>query len=364
MSDPTRRTLFWLGIAVAFVAALYLIRDILLPFVLGMGIAYAFDPVADRLVLWGFRRGWASAAVLIFLFAAVATVIAVLFPLIEGQIVDLARRIPDLIAWVREQAAPILNRIQIEMRPEDTQQLQEAAKSYSGAVISWFGKLVSGIWSSGLAVVDVISLLLVMPMVAFYLLRDWDDMVARIDSWLPRAQAPIVRAKSREIDQLISGWVRGVASVCLILAAYYGTCLTVVGLNYGLLIGIGAGFLTFIPFAGATLAFVVAMSLALFQFDSWLPVVLVALVFAVGQILESNILTPKLVGEKVGLHPVWVLFALFAGGALFGFVGVLLAVPAAAAIGVLVRYAIDQYLGSPLYLGPGAKPPAPGDRER
>jgi len=364
MTDPARRTLFWLAVGIAFIVAVYLIRGILLPFVLGMGIAYAFDPAADRLVLWGVRRGWASAAILVMLFAAVATVLAVLFPLLEGQIIDLTKRIPDLIAWMREQFAPILHKIQIELRPEDAQQLQDAAKSYSGAVVTWFGKLVSGIWSSGLAIVDIVSLLLVTPIVAFYLLRDWDDMVARIDSWLPRTQAALVRAKAREIDLLMSGWIRGVASVCLILATYYGACLSVIGLNYGLVIGIGAGFLTFIPFVGATLAFAIAISLALFQFDTWLPVVLVAAVFGVGQVLESQVITPKLVGERVGLHPVWVLFALFAGGTLFGFVGVLLAVPAAAAIGVLVRYAIEQYLESPLYLGPDVKPPPPRERER
>lgn len=364
MTDPARRTLFWLGVAAVFVATVYLIRDILLPFVLGMGVAYAFDPAADRLVLWGVKRGWASALILVFLFAAAATTLAVLFPLLEGQIVDLAKRIPDLIAWMREQAAPILNRIQIELRPEDAQQLQAAAKSYSGAVVGWFAKAVSGIWSSGLAIVDVASLLLVTPIVAFYLLRDWDDMLARIDSWLPRPRAPVVRAKAREIDHLMSGWIRGVVSVCLILAAYYGTSLTVVGLKYGLVVGIAAGFLAFIPFVGAALAFVTAISLAFFQFDSWPPIALVAAVFAVGQILESQFLTPKLVGGKVGLHPVWVLFALFAGGTLFGFVGVLLAVPAAAAIGVLVRYAIEQYLDSPLYLGPEAKPPPRDDRDR
>jgi len=364
MSDFSRRALFWLAAAALFVAALYLFRHILFPFVLGMAIAYAFDPFADRLVRWGVPRGWASGAILVLVFAAGAAVIVLLFPLLQEQILRLAQAVPDFVAWVREHAAPVIERLRGELRPEDAAQLQSAAKSYAGEAVAWLGKLISGLWSGGLAVVNILSLLLVTPVVAFYLLRDWDDLVARIDSWLPRAQVPVIRDKAREIDRLISEYVRGVASVCLILAVFYGTCLTLIGLDYGLVIGIGAGLISFIPFVGAILGFAVAIALALFQFTEPLPVILVAATFAAGQLLESNFITPRLVGEKVGLHPVWVLFALFAGGVLFGFVGVLLAVPAAAAIGVLVRFAIERYLASPLYLGPGGGPPDGGDRSR
>jgi predicted PurR-regulated permease PerM len=362
MSEPFYRAAFWLFAAILFGFLIYLFRDILLPFVLGMGIAYAFDPAADRLQRWGLARGWAAGAIILFLFAAAAAVVLLLFPLIEEQIVKLIQSIPNVVAWLREHAAPVIERLRGEIRAEDAAKLQDAAKSYAGEAVAWLGKLVSGVWSGGLALLNIFSLLIVTPVVAFYLLRDWDDIVARVDSWLPRAQAPVIRAQAREIDRLISEYVRGVSSVCLILAAYYGIGLTVSGLEYGLVIGIGTGIISFIPFVGAVTGFTVAVALAMFQFDTWGPVAMVVAVFAVGQILESYVLTPRLVGEKVGLHPVWVLFALFAGGALFGFVGVLLAVPGAAAIGVIVRFAIERYRDSPLYLGPTGG--GPGDSKR
>ncbi|HLF58626.1 MAG TPA: AI-2E family transporter [Alphaproteobacteria bacterium] len=364
MSDTSRRSLFWLAAAVLFVAVLYLFRDILLPFVLGMAIAYAFDPAADRLERAGVPRGWASAAIVALFFAAFAAGIVVLYPLLQDQIVRLVDSIPKVIAWVREHAMPIIERIRGEIRADEAGQLQAAAKSSAGGILAWLGKVVSGVWSGGLAIVNVISLLVVTPVVAFYLLRDWDGLVARIDSWLPRAQAPVIRAQAREIDRLISEWVRGVTSVCLILAVFYGACLTLVGLDFGLVIGISAGLISFIPFVGAITGFAAAIALALFQFQDVLPIALVVATFGAGQFLESYVLTPRLVGEKVGLHPVWVLFALFAAGALFGFVGVLLAVPAAAAIGVVARFAIERYLASPYYLGSGSQPPGRGDPER
>ncbi len=351
MSPTAWKFLFWFAAAAVFIGFHYLVREILLPFVLGLGIAYAFDPLADRLTRWRIPRGIASALILAGVFAAAAAALVLLVPLLQEQLVLLAKQVPELVAWVRAQAADLVETLRGRIAAQDVAQLQEAARGYAGDVAAWLGRLVSRLWSGGLAAVNLVSLVIVTPVVAFYLLRDWDRLMARVDGWLPRGAAPTIRAQAREIDRLISEYVRGVASVCLILAVFYGALLTLVGLDYGLVVGIFSGLISFIPFVGAILGLVISVALALYQFSDWIPVALVAGVFVAGQLLESNVITPRLVGERIGLHPVWVLFALFAGGVLFGFVGVLLAVPAAAAIGVLARFALERYLESPIYLG-------------
>ncbi len=359
MSDAARKILFWFAAACLLIGLLYLFRHILFPFVLGMGIAYALDPAADRLVRWGVPRGAASAAILIGFFAAAVAAVILLVPLLQEQLIHLIKRAPEAIAWLRERAAPLIERVQGQISPESVGQLQDAAKSYVGEAAAWLGRVASNLWSGGLAVVNLLSLVVVTPIVAFYLLRDWDNLVARMDSWLPRNEAPVIRAQVREIDRMISEYARGVVSVCLILAAFYATLLTAIGLDYGLVVGLAAGLFSFIPFAGAASGFLLGVALAFVQFPDWLHIGLVAGTFVAGQLLESNFITPRLVGDRVGLHPVWVLFALFAGGVLFGFLGILLAVPAAAAIGVLARFALTRYLASPLYLGTG---PGRGDK--
>jgi predicted PurR-regulated permease PerM len=220
------------------------------------------------------------------------------------------------------------------------------------------GRVLRGLWSGGMAVINLLSLIFITPVVAFYLLRDWDDLVARVDTWLPRQHAPVIRQLMGEIDRVLAAFVRGTGSVCLVLGVFYAAALTIVGLDFGLVVGLGAGLISFVPFVGALVGLVVSGALALVQFwPNFLDISLVVGVFAVGQVVEGNFLTPKFVGDKVGLHPVWVIFALLAGGAVFGFVGVLLAVPAAAAVGILVRFAMKRYMESKLYLGPGGSPP-------
>ena len=212
--------------------------------------------------------------------------------------------------------------------------------------------LFAQLWNSGKAIVDVISLLIVTPVVAFYMLLDWDRMVAKVDRWTPRDYVASVRQIAREIDQAVAGFIRGQGSLCLILGIFYAVGLSLVGLNFGLLIGLFAGMISFIPYVGSLVGLVLAVGVAIVQFWPdyiWVGVVLA--VFFTGQFIEGNILQPKLVGESVGLHPVWLMFALFAFGALFGFVGLLVAVPAAAAVGVLVRFALSRYLDSDLYYG-------------
>jgi predicted PurR-regulated permease PerM len=197
----------------------------------------------------------------------------------------------------------------------------------------------------------------VTPVVAFYLLLDYDRIVAKVDGFVPVRNKAVVRRLAGEIDTAIAGFIRGQALVCLLLGLWYGIGLSLIGVNFGLLIGIISGFLSFIPYVGSLSGLVLALGVAIVQFlPEWVPIVLTLVVFATGQFLEGNILAPKLVGQSVGLHPVWLMFALFAFGSLFGFVGLLLAVPLAAAIGVLVRYGLEQYMRSPLYSGVPAQP--------
>jgi predicted PurR-regulated permease PerM len=204
--------------------------------------------------------------------------------------------------------------------------------------------------------VDVLSLFVITPIVAFYLLLDWDRMVERVDSWLPRDHKSDLESISSDINKAIAGFVRGQGSVCFILGSFYAVGLTLAGLNFGLLIGMFAGLVSFIPFVGSLIGLVIAVGVALVQFwpDFWW-VLLIIIIFAVGQFFEGNILQPKLVGESVGLHPVWLMFSLSAFGVLMGFTGLLIAVPVAAAIGVLVRFALAKYLQSDFYLGHGRK---------
>ncbi len=240
--------------------------------------------------------------------------------------------------------------------PEDAQRLRAAFGEFSSRLVSWLGSLLSSVWSGGLALVNLISLIVITPVVTFYLLRDWEKLVRRVDGWLPREHAEAIRSVVREIDDSLAGFARGQAIVCLFLGSFYAIGLSIVGLDFGLVVGIAAGILSVVPFVGTIGGFVVSIGLALLQFSDWRWVAATAAVFLLGHLIEANFLSPKLIGDRVGLHPVWIIFALLAGGALLGFVGVLLAIPAAAAIGVLARFALKRYLESPVYKGGGTHP--------
>jgi predicted PurR-regulated permease PerM len=351
-----RRVAIWAVGFVLFAWFLWALSGILLPFVVGIALAYVLDPAADRLERAGMGRSAVAALLIGLAFLAVAAALVLLVPVLEAQFVRLAARMPDYVAKLQVQAMQLLATVQAHLTQEDMGRLREAAGGLAGNALVWVGGLFRGVWSGGLAVANFLGLVLVTPVVAFYLLRDWDHMVARLDSWLPQDAAATVRAKLAEIDRVLAGFARGQALVCLILATYYGIGLTAIGIEFGLIVGIATGLVAFIPIVGGAVGFLVALGLAFAGPGGWLTVGLVVALFAVGNVLEGQLLSPYLVGRSVGLHPVWLIFALLAGGALLGFVGVLLAVPAAAAIGVLARYALAQYLQSPLYRtgrGPG-----------
>jgi predicted PurR-regulated permease PerM len=357
-----RQFTFWLIAIIVFVVLLYMLRPILLPFVMGLAIAYFLDPVADWLERLKVPR-LAATTIILGVFALVFVLfLLLLLPALGSQIAGFAERLPGYLTklvqlvdtsgpdWLKEWIAS--NKASIE------QQLTSFARDLAG----WIAVVLQQIWSGSMAVLNVVSLLIVTPVVAFYMLNDWDRMIAVVDRWMPRDHAAVLRDLARQIDDALAGFVRGQGSVCLILGLFYAVSLSIVGLNFGMLIGLISGLISFIPYVGSITGFVIAGGVALVQFPpDWISVGLVLGLFVAGQFVEGNFLSPKLVGDRVGLHPVWLMFALFAFGYLFGFVGLLLAVPLAAAIGVLLRFAIRSYMVSTLYLGTDAPVPPDDD---
>jgi predicted PurR-regulated permease PerM len=317
-----------------------------------MSVAYFLDPVADRLEKIGLSRLMATVVILVAFVLVFALALTIFIPIIINQFNDFIQHIPGYV----QQFQQFIAHTQTTVLPDWIRnQLGVIKDNFSNILsdgLSFVGGLFAQIWSSGKALVNIISLMVVTPVVAFYILLDWDRMIAKVDAWVPRDHVLTVRQIAREVDQAIAGFIRGQGSLCIILGVYYGVGLSLVGLNFGLLIGLFAGMISFIPYVGSLVGLFLAASVALVQFwPDYLWIGLTLAVFFTGQFLEGNVLQPKLVGESVGLHPVWLMFALFAFGALFGFVGLLVAVPAAAACGVLVRFALSRYLQSDLYHG-------------
>ncbi len=355
-----RQAVIWVLVITLFVVMLWLLKGILLPFVAGMAIAYFLDPMADRLESYGLSRG-AATGTITTVFALIAIVLLiVLVPVLYTQLVALIEIAPVvlqkgqdlLLQWGNGRVASALS-----MHGADI----EAAISQSlGGSLDRLVNIVTSLGSQGLQLVGLISLIVVTPVVAVYMLLDWDRMIARVDELLPRDHRDTIRALAHEIDTVLEGFVRGQVIVCLVLGVIYAVGLTLVGLKFGLIVGIFAGILSFVPYLGTILGFVVGVALALFQFwPDYVSIGLVVAVFAAGQFIEGNFLAPKLVGNRVRLHPVWVMFAIFAFAALFGFVGALLALPIAAALGVLARFGVAQYRNSKLYLGSSPGPTIP-----
>lgn len=348
----TRQFGFWLGAFVVFVFLLWLLSDVLLPVVAGLVLAYFLDPVADRLERFGMPR-WAAASVIMLAFVLVLTLAALLLlPILTSQIVAFQANLPGYAASLQKILADLNDTMLGGLVGDHLPQIQKALGESIGQGASLFAALLSSLWTGGKAVVGVASLMLITPVVAFYMLLDWDKLVARIDGWLPRDHVDSIREIARDIDRAMAGFIRGQATVCLLLGLMYGIGLSVVGLSFGFFIGMMAGLISFIPFVGSIVGFAVGIVVALVQsWPGWQLPLLVTGIFALGQFVEGNFLSPRLVGNSVGLHPVWLIFALLAAGALFGFLGLLVAVPVAAAIGVLARFALRQYLASPFYTG-------------
>ena len=342
-----KQTIFWIVITCILFLAIYTLSPVLMPFVAGMILAYLLDPLVDRVEKIGIRRSLSTFFVLTIFFVCSVASSLLLLPVILNQLSNLTSFLPTLISnlepFIRQARSLVDNAI----KADNNNQLPLPVAD----ILNWAGGFLTEIISSSLAFANLLSLIIITPIVAFYLLRDWDLIIKKVKSWMPIAQKVRIVEQVSKVDRSLSALVRGQGTVCLILALYYSVSLTAVGLQFGILIGIFSGIVSFIPFVGAIIGAIFSIGFSIIQFDTYTPIFFVAGIFLVGQIVEGNFLTPKLIGEAVGLHPVWVIFALLTGATLFGFLGVLLALPIAVVVAVLIRFSLSSYLGSEIYSG-------------
>lgn len=352
----------WQMLAIVAVIALLLWRlgPMLMPFVVAAMLAYLGDPMADRLERIGIGRGLAVSIVFMALILLLGGALLLLIPLISRQVENLIQNVPRYVDWAEYTAWPWLQaKLHLDPRTFDSDRLIATIKEHIGSVGGIAGQVLGSVSRSGLGFVLWLTNLVLIPVVAFYLLRDWDRLVKALDRLLPRSIEPTIAYLARESDAVLGAFVRGQLLVMLALGVYYGGTLSLLaGLSVGVLIGMVAGLLSFVPYLGFIAGFAAAIVAALVQYGDWSHVLIVCGVFVVGQLLEGYVLVPKLVGEKIGLHPVAVIFAVLAGGELFGFLGVLLALPAASVVMVLLRYLMERYQQSELYTEEGEADPA------
>jgi predicted PurR-regulated permease PerM len=338
------KRIWWIS-ALIVVVFIYLTKAVLFPFLAGLAVAYFLDPLADKLEARKIPRGAAASLVITFFFVIILAMILALVPVLRSQFEAFATVLPKTLAslrpWLNETIALLSDKFGLNIGGD----VEGVLHTFSDQIMARGQQLAGSILQNSLAVFNLLTLLLISPVVAFYFLRDWDLLVDKINGWLPPKHAETVREQVSKVDQVLAGFVRGQMLVCLVMGIMYSIGWSLVGLNFGLVLGVLAGIMAFIPFVGVIFALAIALIIGVGQWGvDFQNLGLVSLVFLIVQIVEGAYLTPRLVGERVGLHPVWVLFAVFAGGEIMGFVGVLIAVPAAAAIAVVVRYIINQYL--------------------
>lgn len=343
------KIIFWSILGLFLILFINLISNILLPFIVAIIFAYLLDPLADKLEKKNLSRNKATLIILSSFFLVLAIVLTLIIPVIYGQITNLVKKTPEYITLVNENIIPYLSEMLNKFAPDALDKAKDSVNDISKIAFSFLQKLLKNVWSSGLAIVNILSLLFVTPIVTYYILRDWDKIMAIIKDYLPVEYKETILEQVKKINITLSAYLRGQTNVCLILGFFYAICLTIANLEFGFTIGIVTGVLSFIPYVGMMFGFTIGMILAILQFDSIVNISIVAAIFIVGQLIEGNFITPKLVGDKVGLHPVWIIFSLMAGGTIFGFVGILLAIPVASVLGVLVKFTLEKYTCSEFY---------------
>ena len=342
-----RPATFWIAVSTVALIAVVLLHQILLPFVVGALLAYLLVPAVDRLERLGLGRSLAALAVFLPLLAGLIAFLVVMLPVIIGEVrffvEEFPRYVTRLQSLVSDATSPWLHSVMgDELHIE--QSSADVAKTMGS---DWLDGFLHSLWSSGLALISLLSLLVVTPIIAIYLAIDWQRMIATVDGWFAPEYRDDMRALGREIHDTVAGFVRGQVVICLVLAVLYATALKATGLNHAILIGIAAGLISFVPYLGAATGFVVAVCVAVAQFlPNWVPVAVVGSIFVIGEMLADYVLSPRVIGRRVKLNPVWMMFALFAFGWLFGFIGVLLAIPIAASLGVILRFARRQSLAT------------------
>jgi len=340
--------LFWIATFGFLVGFVMLFESVLLPFLVGLIIAYLLDPICDRLESVGCSRTGATLIVGIGFFMVCVITCALIIPVLYKQIIQFLVQLPDLISRIQHKLLPLFEGI-IDTRANNEAGLYAFLNKSMLGTAQFLGQVGARLVSGISIVANIIGILIVTPVVIFYFLRDWDKLIATVDDWLPREHLDTIREQFALIDETLAGFLRGQFSVCLILGVFYAIGLTVVGLPFGAALGFVTGLISFVPYVGMLAGFLVGIGLAIANFDNSLMVVMVAAVFLVGQLIEGSFLTPKFVGDRVNLHAIWILFALMGGSTLFGFVGMLLAIPVAAIVGVMMRFALGRYLESPFY---------------
>ncbi len=341
---------FWAILAALTAISLMLFSGILLPFAVSFVLAYLFHPIVGGLHRVGIPRGLSALVMVAISLLVLAAVLALIVPPLVEQLGQLIENLPvwyeRALSYIQQHYGHYLQRVTGPQRAGEATPVEQ----FRQHLAPWLISRGQGLLKSGADLFNSLALLFLTPVITFFLLRDWDKMIASIQDFLPRQQAPAITEVAREIDSTISAYLRGTLIVLLIVSAFYMVSLGLIGLNYGLLIGLIAGMMSFVPYLGSTGGFLVSGGVALAQFwPDYTMVAAVSGVFVFGQVIEGNVLTPNIVGNKVGLHPVWLLFALVASGYVLGFLGLIISVPLAATIGVLVRYAVRRYYESALH---------------
>ncbi|MEM8951363.1 MAG: AI-2E family transporter [Pseudomonadota bacterium] len=347
--DVLRWFLLILAPVILVLTGLLLLKQILLPFLVGMAAAYMLDPAADRLERLRFSRTTATAAITGSFFLLLTVMVLLILPELGRQAADLASKLPNYVDQLRDRLVPLVAGLIETVGGGADFSAEGLIRGQASQAINVVMRSVTSLLQSGVALLNLVALMFVTPIVTFYLLRDWDHMVAKIRSLVPPHQLATADRLGREIDEVLAGFLRGQGMVCSFLAVFYAIGLEAAKLDYGLIIGLLTGFFSFIPFIGMAIGMAVGLSVAAFQFQEISMLLVIAGIFGLGQFIEGNLISPRLVGSRIHLHPVWMIFSVLAGTTLFGFLGTLLAVPFAAVLGVLIRFGLERYQQSALF---------------
>lgn len=341
--------LFWGGAFAVFLTFVWIFSAVLLPFVLGLAIAYLLDPMVEHLGNHKIPRGAAALIILGLFFLFVFSALALIMPPLYRESAQLATDIPGYTDKIISMLSPYIDWLQGHFGNGDLVSYQETLQNNIGKALTIGINMLTGLASGGQAFAGFISVMIITPVTAFFMMKDWNVMTGWADNLIPRRSYKTVKSLLEDINKKLSGFVRGQLSIAFALAIIYAIALTIAGLKFGFLIGLMAGILSIIPLVGSTIGLFASVIIAWFQAGEWEYVAIIAAIFMTGQFIEGNFLTPKLLGKSVGLHPLWILFSLLAGGSMFGITGMLLAVPVAATIGVLLGFIIKEYKDSPYY---------------
>lgn len=347
----SRQLKFLIIIFLLILVFLYSISDILLPFVLGLTFAYLLDPVADRIQARKIPRHWATLIITVVFFTVISVAGVLLLPIIFEQLGEFFRQLPKFYRQFDRQIVPmILERIR-DVNPMIASKFHIESKDISEHLNTIINNSIGGLFASGVNLLNFLSLILITPIVTFYMLRDWDLFVAKMYSLLPQDYAPTIKEQIKKIDDTIASFIHGQLNVCILMGLVYGLTLTLIGLNFGFIIGLFTGLLIFIPFLGFLTGATIGVLVAYFQYPNDISqVMFIAGVFITIHVVEANLISPKIIGGKIGIHPAWLIFGMLAGGSLLGLVGVIISVPMTAIVGVLVRFALEQYSTSGFYI--------------